>query len=102
MGYYAISGNLADKGKFKSPSLRNVAIRSSFMHDGRFTTLDEVIDHYNTGVIISPTVDPIMTKPGKEFGLELSSVDVDNLKAFLNTLTDSTFLANPDLSSPFN
>ncbi len=101
MGYYNASGNPADMGKFKSPSLRNVAIRSSFMHDGRFATLDEVINHYNTSVKLSPTVDPIMTKPGKELGLGLSPVDISNLKAFLGTLTDSTFLNNPDLSSPF-
>jgi cytochrome c peroxidase len=100
-GYYTVSGDPGDLGKFKSPSLRNVALRTSFMHDGRFTTLDEVINHYNNEVKITPSVDPIMTKPGKENGLELTPFDIDNLKAFLHTLTDSTYLTNPQFSSPF-
>ncbi len=100
-GYFASSGNPADLGKFKSPSLRNVALRTSYMHDGRFTTLDQVINHYNNEVKLSPSLDPIMTKPGKEFGLGLTSFEIEALKAFLNTLTDSTYLNNPNLSSPF-
>ncbi len=101
VGYFNHSGNPADLGKFKSPSLRNVALRNRFMHDGRFTTLDEVIEHYNSEVKISPSLDPIMTKPGKEFGLGLTPLDKANLKAFLNTLTDSTFNSNPQFSNPF-
>jgi len=100
-GYYNVSFNPADLGKFKSPSLRNCAIRSSFMHDGRFTTLDEVIEHYNSQVKLSPSLDPIMTKPGKEFGLELTAMEKQWLKTFLHTLTDSTYLSDPQFSSPF-
>ncbi len=100
-GYYNVSGNPADLGKFKSPSLRNAGIRTSFMHDGRFTTLDEVIEHYNSGVKSAPSLDPIMTKPGKENGLELTPMEKQQLKAFLLTLTDSVYLNNPDYSSPF-
>ena len=100
-GYYEESNNPADLGKFKSPSLRNCGIRTSFMHDGRYTTLDEVIEHYNSQVLISPSLDPIMTKPGKEFGLQLTPLEKQQLKAFLNTLTDNTYLTNPDFSDPF-
>ena len=100
-GYYNISHNSADLGKYKSPSLRNAGLRTSFMHDGRFKTLEEVIEHYNSKVKLSPSLDPIMTKPGKEFGLQLSPTEKQNLKDFLLTLTDSTVLTDPNFSSPF-
>jgi cytochrome c peroxidase len=100
-GYFNISQNPADKGKFRTPSLRNAALQSSFMHDGRFTTLEEVIQFYNSGVKPSPSLDPIMTKPGKENGLGLTPWQIQCLIAFLHTMTDSVFISNPQLSSPF-
>lgn len=100
-GHFNISGNAADKGKFRTPTLRNVALQSSYMHDGRFTTLEEVIQFYNSGVKPSPSLDPIMTKPGKENGLGLTAYQVQCLVAFLNTMTDTVFTNNPQLSSPF-
>jgi len=100
-GYYNVSGDPADLGKFKSASLRNAGVRTSFMHDGRFKTLDEVIEHYNSGVKKSPSLDPIMTKVGKENGLMLTPLEKQYLKAFLLTLTDSVYMTNPDFSSPF-
>jgi len=99
-GYYNVSHNAADYGKFRTPSLRNTALKTTFMHDARFTTLDQVIEHYNTGVKHSPSLDPVMTKPGKELGLQLTPLEKQKLKAFLLTLTDSTFLTNPDFSNP--
>lgn len=93
-GLYEITQNPADLGKFKTPSLINVAITPPYMHDGRFNTLDEVIQHYNHGVKLSPTLDPIMTKPGKENGLNLSSQEIADLIAFLKTLTDSSLLTD--------
>jgi cytochrome c peroxidase len=68
------------------------------MHDGRFNTLDEVIEHYNSGVKSSSTLDPIMTKPGKETGLHLSNFDKYCLKQFLLTLTDSSVITNINYS----
>jgi cytochrome c peroxidase len=100
LGFFLSSGNPADKGKFKTPSLRNVLTRSSFMHDGRFSTIDEVINHYNNDVKLSNSLDPIMTKPGKEFGLGLTPFEIHNLKAFLNTLTDTTIFTNPLFGKP--
>lgn len=100
-GYYTVSNNPVDLGRFKTPSLRNCGIRTSFMHDGRFTTLDQVIEHYNSLVQITPSVDPIMTKPGKAYGLKLLPIEKQQLKAFLNTLTDSVFLSDTSFSSPF-
>ena len=100
-GRFHVTGAESDMGKFKTPTLRNIELTAPYMHDGRFATLEEVIEHYNNGVQHSNTLDPIMTKPGKEFGLRLSKHDVDDLIAFLKTLTDSTFTSNPDLSNPF-
>jgi cytochrome c peroxidase len=100
-GLYNYTGNTTDKGKFKSSTLRNVALRTEFMHDGRFKSLEEVIDHYDSGVKMnSENLDPIMTKPGKEYGLELTPLDKQDLINFLKTLTDTTFTNNPAFSKP--
>ncbi|WP_296618467.1 cytochrome c peroxidase [Marivirga sp.] len=94
--------NTFDIGKYKTPSLRNVGIRTSFMHDGRFKSLEEVIEHYNKGVKRSPYLDPIMFKNQKMNGLNLSEQDKKDLIAFLNTLTDEAFLTNELYSNPYD
>lgn len=100
-GLFYYTGSSTDKGKFKTPTLRNVTLRTEFMHDGRFKTLEEVIEHYDSGVKMnSENLDPIMTKPGKEFGLELTAMDKQDLINFLKTLTDTTFTSNPAFSKP--
>jgi len=98
-GRGAITNNPIDYGKFKVPSLRNIALTPPYMHDGRFQTLEEVIDFYNSDVKQSPTVDPLMIHPGFT-GLNLSPADKVALKAFLLTLTDEEFINNPDFSKP--
>ncbi|MBI2258586.1 MAG: cytochrome-c peroxidase [Flavobacteriia bacterium] len=99
-GRYLFTNNSADIGKFKTPTLRNIEFTPPYMHDGRYLTLEQVIEFYNNGVKISPYVDPIMTKPGKEFGLGLSTQDKNDLIAFLKTLSDTSFLNNPQFSKP--
>jgi cytochrome c peroxidase len=99
-GFYNVSLDKKDLGKFKTPSLRNVALRSRFMHDGRFSTLDEVIEFYNSGVRKVENLDPIMTKPGKENGLKLTAWEKRPLIIFLQTFTDSAFISSPALSRP--
>jgi len=94
LGRGAISGNEFDNGKFRSPTLRNIAVTAPYMHDGRFQTLDEVLDHYASGGHFSPTIDPQIT------GFPMTSYDREALKAFLNTLTDTTSLMVPALSNP--
>ncbi|MBL7810798.1 MAG: cytochrome-c peroxidase [Bacteroidetes bacterium] len=89
-----------DIGLYSTPSLRNAALTAPYMHDGRFATLDEVIEHYNSGVRSSATLDPIMTKNNKQLGLKLSSYEKFCLKAFLVSLTDSNLLVNPAYSRP--
>ena len=99
-GLYAVTGNKNDLGKFKTPTLRNVALRGPYMHDGRFSTLEEVVEFYNSGVLPSSTLDPIMTKPGKESGLHLSEQDKADLVNFMKALTDTSFIHDTTLSNP--
>lgn len=99
-GRQAVTMSPADFGKFKVPSLRNIAVTAPYMHDGRFNTLEEVIDHYNAGIKASSTVDPALlnTMPS---GLFLDAQDKIDLINFLKTLTDETFLTNPEYETPF-
>ena len=69
------------------------------MHDGRFETLDEVINHYSEGLVYSETIDPLM-KNIAEGGAQLTEVDKADLKAFLLSLSDPGFTINPDFQNP--
>lgn len=86
-GRQSATGRTADAGKFKVPSLRNIELTGPYMHDGRFSTLEEVIDHYADGVKPSDSLDPNISKH-PEGGLALSCNDRKALVAFLKTLTD--------------
>jgi cytochrome c peroxidase len=88
LGVYAVSGNNRDKGRFKVTSLRNIALTPPYMHDGRFATLEEVIDHYNTGVKPSSTVEPLLQFNLRPGGLGLSEQDKADLVTFLKALTE--------------
>lgn len=99
-GRQKATNNAADKAKFKVPSLRNVALTAPYMHDGRFKTLEEVIDHYNNGVQNSTTLDPAINA-SRGTGLRLTAQDKADLVAFLNTLTDNTITTDSRYSSPF-
>jgi cytochrome c peroxidase len=89
MGRYLVTNDVDDMGKFYSPSLRNIELTAPYMHDGRFTTLEEVVDHYNSGGIYSPTIDPLMKKVG--VGLQLTNQEKKDLVTFLKALTDNEF-----------
>ena len=91
LGRFKATQQEYDKGKFSTPSLRNVALTAPYMHDGRFKTLEEVIAHYDHGVHRGPTLDPNLAKHPPE-GLQLSSEDKAALIAFLKTLTDERFV----------
>jgi cytochrome c peroxidase len=93
LGRFEATRREGDKGKFAVPSLRNAAIRAPYMHDGRFQTLEEAVEHYCTGLKRSPTLDPNLAKhPGG--GVPLNAADKKALVAFLRTLTDERFLSN--------
>ena len=100
-GRYAVTGNPMDKGKFKTPTLRNIELTGPYMHDGRFNSLEEVIDFYNAPTVMTATLDPIMSKPGHLSGLNLSDYQKQSLIAFLKTLTDTSFTSNADFANPF-
>lgn len=91
VGRYAVTHREADRGKFAVPSLRNIALTAPYMHDGRFKTLEEVIEHYCTGMKRSATLDPNLAKH-PDGGVPLSEADKHALVAFLKTLTDEKFL----------
>ncbi len=95
LGLGTVTGDPADNGKFRSPSLRNLEFTAPYMHDGRFNTLEEVIEHYSEGLQNSPTIDPLMKKVALG-GVGLSEKDKSDLKAFLLTLSDYDFISNPD------
>ena len=95
LGLGAVSGDPNDNGKFRSPTLRNLTFTAPYMHDGRFATLEEVINHYSEGLELSTTIDPLMKKVSQG-GVQLSAEEKIALKAFLLTLTDFEFINNPD------
>jgi cytochrome c peroxidase len=94
VGFGNVTGDPNDNGKFKSPSIRNLAFTAPYMHDGRFSTLEEVINHYSEGLKKSATIDPLMKNVAKG-GVQLSTQDKADLKAFLLTLSDNDFVENP-------
>ena len=93
-GRFNVTNDINDKGKFKSPSLRNIELTAPYMHDGRFQTLEEVVEHYNFGGHNSSTIDPLMKKVG--IGLGLNTQDKLDLINFLKTLTDTSFINNKE------
>lgn len=105
LGAGKISGKIQDNGMFKVPTLRNLTFTAPYMHDGRFETLEEVIDFYNAGPKISPTIDDLMLAkangrlldPEKgHWGLGLTSEQKQDLINFLHALSDSSFINNPE------
>jgi cytochrome c peroxidase len=101
-----------DVGKFKVPTLRNIALSAPYMHDGRYKTLREVIDHYSEGIQNSPNLSWVFrtgnninnfdnTSPGSPVRLNLTDEEKKQLEAFLLTLTDVDFVADPRYSNPF-
>ncbi len=90
LGRFEASRKTWEKWSFKVPSLRNVGVTAPYMHDGRFATLEEVLDHYDHGVVAGPTLDPNIAK--HQGPMDLSAEDKAALVAFLRSLTDDDFL----------
>ncbi|WP_411991962.1 cytochrome-c peroxidase [Agarivorans sp. DSG3-1] len=103
LGIAETTGTANDNGKFKAPSLRNIAIRPPYMHDGRFTNLDEVIEHYSSGIQLHPNLRaPLLGSDGQAVKFNFSEDEKQALIAFLNTLSDHDMLADEKYSDPFN
>lgn len=99
LGRAMVTQNPNDEGKFKVPTLRNIALSAPYMHDGRFQTLDEVIEHYSSGIHQSATIDPLI-EFAFQGGVQLDANEKQLLKAFLLTLTDESFVNNPAFQEP--
>ena len=94
-GLGEITGVALDQGRFRVTTLRNVALTAPYMHDGRFTSMQEVLNHYNSGGHFQPNKDPLI-RP-----LQLEAHEMDAIISFLHTLTDSSFINKEDYQSPF-
>lgn len=106
-GRYAITLNDGDRLKFKVPSLRNVGLTAPYMHDGRFTTLEQVLDHYandkpgsKDSIFVSQTLDPLLNVAGQKRGISLTSAEKQSIIAFLKTLNDDDFIKDKRFSDP--
>lgn len=91
-GRYRITFKEKDKGKYKTPTLRNISITGPYMHDGRFNSLEEVLEHYHTGIKNSPSLDPIFINNHEQKGIPLTAKEKKAIISFLRSLTDKQFL----------
>ena len=101
-GFGAVTNNINDNGLFKATSLRNVELTAPYMHDGRFSTLEQVVEHYNSGVKDHPNLSPQLRLPnGQPRLLNITPADKAALVAFLKTLTDRSVTGDIKYSNPF-
>ena len=106
LGLGSQTGRPTDNGKFRVPSLRNIALTAPYMHDGRLPTLEAVLDHYNEHVqFASPNLDPLLLNTTNDprqqsRNLDLTPAEKAQIVAFLRTLTDSTFVQDPRFAAP--
>ena len=107
-GAGAITGRPQDNGRFKVPSLRNIALTAPYMHDGRFATLEEVVEFYATGVVANPNLPPPLLappapgQPPSPRRLNLTAAQKAALVAFMRTLTDTNLATSGRFTDPFN
>ena len=95
LGRFAVTQFSLDRGRFKTPTLRNIEVTGPYMHDGRIATLREVVEFYNRGGEGHPLTDPLIRPLG------LTDQEIDDLVEFMRGLTDEEFLNNPELSDPW-
>lgn len=100
-GLENVTRRAGDAGKFRIPSLRNVALTAPYMHDGRFATLDEVINHYSHGIEDHPNLDPRLRENGQPMQMNIPDQDKEAIIAFLHTLTDHDMINDVRFSNPF-
>ncbi len=93
-GRMRVTGSASDSLKFKVPSLRNVGITSYYAHDGRFAGITEVLDHYTSGIVSTPTLDPLLQSP-----MQLTNLEKFYIMEFLFTLNDSAMVADRRFSA---
>ncbi len=96
-----VVNNQNQNGRFKVGSLRNIALTGPYMHDGRFATLLDVVEHYNSGVQDHPNLDNRLQRNGNPVRMNLSDQDKEDLVAFMQTFTDENFINDEKFSNPF-
>jgi cytochrome c peroxidase len=97
-----ITNDPSDNGKVKIPSLRNIALTGPYMHDGRFNTLEEVLNHYSTGIASTPGLDQrLKNDSGNPLRMNISDHEKTAIIAFLHTMTDYSMITDPKFSNPF-
>jgi cytochrome c peroxidase len=101
LGVGGVTNNNNDRGEFKVASLRNIELTGPYMHDGRFETLEEVIEHYNSGVQDNGNLDNRLRNNNGIRRLNLTNQEKQGLVDFLMTLTDNNFIADQKFSDPF-
>ncbi len=102
LGLGETTGRTQDNGKFKTSSLKNIELTAPYMHDGRFATLEEVVDHYDSGIQNNPTLDNRLTnRNDNPVRLNLSDQEKAALVAFMKTLTDTELIEDEKFSNPF-
>jgi len=103
LGREYFTGQSADRARFRVPTLRNIMLTAPYMHDGRFSTIEQVLDHYSEHIRKSPTLSTFLQDVSNETGgnnLALTKNEKADLTAFLGMLTDSSFISNPAFSNP--
>lgn len=100
-GRGAVTGKVTDNGKFIVPSLRNLAFTAPYMHDGRFKTLEDVLEFYSSGVKTSANIDSKM-EFAHQGGAKLTTEEIQKIISFLLTLSDSAFISDKQFSNPFS
>jgi cytochrome c peroxidase len=103
LGREVFTGQFGDRGRFRVPTLRNIALTAPYMHDGRFATLNDVLDHYSEHIKQSETLSPFIAEPGNipgQMGLRLTENEKVDIINFLNMLTDQDFISNPEFADP--
>lgn len=101
IGLMRVTKKENDRGRFKIPDLHNVMLTAPYMHDGRFATIDDVLEHYSHGILKSSTLDTRLMENNEPVQLNITTEDREALKAFLTTLTDYKMITNPNLANPF-
>ena len=101
-GRFGVTHEQSDEGKFKIPSLKNIALTGPYMHDGRFVNLSDVLNHYSSGIMNHQNLDSkLKNSSGEPLKLDITASQKEALIAFLSTLTDNSMLSNPYYSDPF-
>lgn len=103
LGRETLTKQAIDRGRFRIPTLRNIALTAPYMHDGRFETLEEVLDHYSEHVVQSETLSPFISDATNQLegsGLQLNLQEKRDIISFLHMLTDEDFIHNPEFSDP--